>query len=140
MNVPHGRNLKAMSNEKLAWLAGFMDGEGWVGMYKSKGTVRPAIQITSTYIDVISRIANTTGVGTVNKVLVTGNRKPRRSWNVHSTVEISQLLPQLMSYLFVKKAQAKLLAKYCAEFLINPRRNFDVYYNSLKKLNKRGAR
>jgi len=139
----------SLSDTQAAYLAGFIDGEGYLGLTKSvrrggrydgspASHVQFRVGITS---PVINQIRDECGFGRVIKSLA---RKPkhkdRLDWIVRAS-ETRLVLPLLIPYLKIKKRQAELLVEYFAL----PRTRDDVYrtslariYCELSRLNRRG--
>lgn len=95
--------------EKLAWCAGFLDGEGTFGTYTSKGE-KPRFRIQAVQVDPapLFRLRDRLG-GAVRGPYgpYSGNRKAYYSWAVHAdtaVISTNQLMPFLSSQ---KKDQAQ---------------------------------
>jgi hypothetical protein len=110
---------RVWSAAELAYLAGFLDGEGTFTVYKVKQpntTVYNAlISASQNSRPVLDWIHNTFG-GKIFQLNKTGNREVGYQWMLKEKFELIALLPQLFSYLKVKDLQARLLLKYCTEF------------------------
>ena len=143
---------------KLAWIAGFIDGEGSLGLNKEfdprKGEnyfhYRPALQIVNTDKEAVEAVYRFVGEGDFRSIdRYKEEGKPYQE--VHRFVlrkqqPLLQLLRQLLPYLIVKKRRAELLIEY-----IEGRKNAEgrgwfkpatpkdsEIFEQLKQLNLRG--
>lgn len=65
------------------WVAGLIEGEGWIGPAPDALRQELSVSVESTDFDVIERLAELTAVGSVHSIArVRPNEKPRRSWRV----------------------------------------------------------
>jgi hypothetical protein len=135
---------------QCAYLAGFIDGEGYIGLakrlrksgkYKDRACYHSRMVITSTSLN-IHQIRSNYGFGHIYKVKSKKiNHKDRYDWIITSN-EIRTFLPQIIKLLHIKNGHAVLLMEY----LNLPRTKNEVYrnkaeniYQKLKLLNKRGV-
>jgi len=158
-------NKKKMTNEELAYIAGIIDGEGCVGLYRSsskwtgrvyKGkryergnTSRIAInvQVVMTNKEVISFLHKTTGLGSMRPAKTLGNRKRAWIWQVRARQAYS-LLGLVMPHLIAKKPQGEIALRF--EKTIgwhgnrglpdNIKKEREKLFNNMSKLNQRGLR
>lgn len=101
-----------MNKAQLIYLAGFIDGEGYVDFYprkrRERTTYTKLVSVSNTHREVMERIGKW-----LNKSLV--YIKPRHTSNKDSYrvrlygEDASELLKKLYPYLIVKKSQAKLV-------------------------------
>lgn len=102
--------------KELAYLAGFLDGEGTFTVYKAvqtSGTVYSAlISAAATDVDIITWLLQTFG-GNSYAPFCRGNRQQAYQWQLRRKELLVPLLEQLTPYLKIKQLQAKLLLKYC---------------------------
>lgn len=139
---------KPLTACELAYLAAYIDGEGFIGLVKPKEGSRGAtghllyarMSITSTHPDFVS-ICESYDLGKVYFVpSKKRNHKDRHDWYIRSN-EMKWLLPQLVPYLRLKRTQAELMLNYFSQ-----RRNrSDEYkqavldiYHQIRLLNRRG--
>lgn len=103
---------------KLAWCAGFFDGEGFITIQKRKSKVRDKVYtghylrigINHVAIEPLLEIQRILG-GTIRKQnidKVVGNRKQRHSWQM-STADAAIALKKMMPY-FINKNKVAALA------------------------------
>lgn len=113
--------VKEMSIAEMAYVAGAIDGEGTVGLYRqSSDAVRcgvrynPSVGIYNTNTTMLEFCRNATGMGSI----VVNNKKTpghKQGFELHfKTSEIRKLLPSLIPYLVIKKQQAELVMEYFA--------------------------
>lgn len=93
-----------MKEEELAYLAGFIDGEGYIGISKNSSYGELQISITNTNEDIIRLIAKWFK-GSVRLVEKKENHKDCWRFGVYSEDAVT-LLKAVYPYLFVKREQA----------------------------------
>lgn len=134
-----------MKKEDLIWLAGIIDGEGYLGMiwhkreYGSHFQIQPQIIIGLTdkkAIEIIDKIFPATLYEREEK----GNQKKSWVYQLRKREKILELLRIIKPYLRIKIQQADLLIEFCKN-----RKHHKGYserekeiYNQLRILNKRG--
>lgn len=106
--------------EVLAYLAGILDGEGYIAVntYKYEGRFgfHPHLTVCSTTREMVDWLRKETTVGKVGIVRdATSTRAPAYRWQVSSREELLWLIPQTVPYLVVKKLHAQLVWKFCKE-------------------------
>lgn len=152
---------KTMTTSEKAWLAGFTDGEGYLGILKQqkKSTTQqsnsflyhPYLIITGTEEKTIRYLKELTGCGWIAKLTKEGIHKSAFQYKVSKFDDLANLLSQIQSFLKVKQIQSKLLLEF-----INLRklaviktgrgsRNVTSFteqeekiFQELKKINRRG--
>ena len=135
----------ATEQEKNAYAAGILDGEGCVGIARASHTgntkitvyYRLRIEIVNTSIDVIAWLYQNYG-GNMNDIkLIPGrNMKPTFRWDVQSDMAY-QFLQKVYSYVIIKKKQVEVAFSF-----INRQYNEDgeTFYLQMKELNKQGVK
>lgn len=101
-----------------AYIAGLVDGEGCLNMYKLKSkscrqgwTFAGRMSISNCDLEALMEIQQETGIGNIQKKTKQVGR--RDGYNlVYSPRELRVLLPMLLPYLKIKKRQAILLLKF----------------------------
>jgi len=107
---------------KIHYLAGIIDGEGAIKLQKSKDSkygYSPRLWVKNTDKRLVEWLHKTFG-GCVNF-----ERRMRIKWSdiwvwsVHSTFDLTQLLPTVLPFLIVKKEDAEKVLKFCKKRLKN---------------------
>lgn len=111
-----------ITDTDLAWLAGIIDGEGSMGVYgqrRKNGTLNysPRLQIALTHAGGIERIVQILrGLGINAHLWEKPAKRPQWSDAWYTTVsrlaDLKILLPKVMPYLTIRKAEARLLLEY----------------------------
>jgi hypothetical protein len=134
--------------EAAAYIAGFIDGEGYIGIkWTEKQRMVPRICISNTHegvLLIIKYILESWEVSSfVCSAVREGNRKLSYSLNINSSC-ILTVLENILPYLIVKQQQARLILEFCTlrklegKFGNNYVDREQVIYEELKVLNKRG--
>jgi hypothetical protein len=103
--------------EFYIWLAGFIDGEGMIGISRRNGKY-PCyiilISITNTDKKTICMIRETLGYGYLQQVVAgKGHLGKKDIWRVRfDKINARILLPKILPYLMVKRIQAEILLKF----------------------------
>lgn len=84
-----------MTDVEVAWFAGLFEGEGTLTTHQTGWTLK----VLMTDQDVIWRIKEVTGVGTLLAVAVRGNRKPAYRWATSRRDEIKELVLAMRPWL-----------------------------------------
>lgn len=131
--------IESLPEWQLGYIAGIIDGEGYVGMVsrKEQNGYKPLVEVYNTYEQVLVVLAKNTGMGTIC-VRSYKNSKDVYMWRVGARIDIYVLLSTILPFLFIKKAQAELLVEYCGKKIAETWLNEASYYEKLKKLNKQG--
>lgn len=108
-----------MEATKLAWAAGFIDGEGYIGIIRQKWNngktdrwhYRPAIDVAQSCPEPIMLLQDLFNVGRVVRQRVL-NGTYCWHWVLTGPVEIHDVLTQLYPFFVVKKRQAELVMQF----------------------------
>lgn len=147
-------NLSKIKPIDLAYLAGFVDGEGSFGLYDCyyywhKGRKVPTkavhlnFQVTNTDKNIISWIKNILGYGFLTKRDPRDdglqNNKLRYTLSLGSRQNVAEVAGALLPYLKVKKKQAEIILKFYSmhKSRKNPRKEH-LLVVKMRKLNRRG--
>ncbi|MEK9208188.1 MAG: hypothetical protein AAB922_06900 [Patescibacteria group bacterium] len=153
--------MKFISETEKSWLAGFIDGEGYIGIVRAKKRAtrqrsdsllyQPWIIITSTDIKVLEDIQLVVRTQKRASLRPTEGRKIGYQIKINKFDDVVDFLEAVRPYLRVKQKQAELLVKYCRlrkkVKIITGRgsrgqssfgKNEEIIYLKLRKLNKRG--
>ena len=136
--------------EFYIYLAGFVDGEGCIGLRKdssTKNVYRGKLHITNTNLMVLTYIKDKIGFGSLyinRKKGSYGNNKTTYVWEVCNR-QCLKVLEKIKPYLLVKKEQAGLIIKFQKSvYRTNKKPNQkkviirNRIFNELKILNMRG--
>lgn len=148
-----------MNETEKAWLAGFIDGEGSIGLTKEydqrKGVgyfhYRPALQISNTVKSALDDAQEMIGGGYISLLYrdKRGNRKPLYMYALRKQEILKQTLQSIIPYLRIKRKHAELLVAY-----IHRRQDIrknakgwyapyvtedEITYAILKEMNRRGV-
>lgn len=134
----------------IAWLAGFTDGEGYIGISKSlsSGYVKysPQIDIANTHLETVEQLKGILdSLGVTYHYRVTKPHpvhKQRHHLRISRMKSVKQFLLSVYPFLRTKKKQAELLAEFVnsralSYVKITPRDH--EIHASLKALNKKGV-
>lgn len=113
----------SLTEPQKAYLAGFIDGEGYIGLtfQRKKETINnaptiryhPFLIIANNNISVLSYVRDIIGDGRIYKLKRSvRNQKPGFQYKLTKMNTLEVLLPAIEPYLVVKQQQAKLLVKY----------------------------
>ena len=136
-----------MNKIDLHYLAGFFDGEGYIGLHKHKDnrvkkgfTINAMVGITNTNKAILEQIRHTLPYGKIRKKSETKNNKIVYELIVQDLHGIESFLGHIRYDLIVKRKRAELMLKFC-----NLRKEFIDYtpaqmiiVNRIRKLNQRG--
>lgn len=112
-------------DKDLAWLAGFLDGEGTIGISRTNSKasktayLRPHLQAPNTDVRAIEEMARIIGEITGKRPSICishkGDDRCRRAWRVKVSTqwELLMLLPALIPHLRLKKRQAEIALEFC---------------------------
>jgi hypothetical protein len=135
-------NKHAMPTD-LAWLAGIIDGEGWIGLQKhivpknKCVAYSPHFRVTNSDLNIINRtqeILNSIGLNPyLKQQLHIEGRKTVYHLNLHKQANLKVIYEAVLPYLVGKKARAEMMLRY-----INKTIDREIAYQELKKANQRG--
>lgn len=162
MYFPSNKTTKPIPLEEKVWLAGFIDGEGYLGILKQKKRItkqqsgsplyHPYLVITGTDEKTIKYLIELTGCGWVVKMTKKNDKhKIAYQYKVSKFDDLISLLSQIQNFLKIKQFQSRLLVQFInlrKQALVKTGRGSrditsftgeeEKIYQELKKLNKRG--
>lgn len=103
-----------VEDTRYAWAAGVLEGEGCFSIHAKKdrpSTTTSAIHCEMTDRDIVERLKDTFGVGTINERLNisgrrdTSKRKPSYIWSVQNKQGVLEVLLRVMPYLGERRLQ-----------------------------------
>lgn len=148
-NAPNFR----LTDVQAAWLAGILDGEGSIGIWRQRSNdrngwkYRSAVTVANTHDGFIAQVAGLLD----SSVHIKSNGKPalnhKKCWAVWVKARaIPNLLKQVAPYLVIKQKQAAFVLEFCEKVAASPVHNramqpeFERLYQECKILNKRGKK
>lgn len=137
--------------ELLAYTAGLIDGEGYMGLIPhsvTKNSYSPKVKVASTTMELVQFLHNNFG-GHLDKLRISSqsNHKSSAMWTLSNGINVGPFLEKLLPYLKVKNKQANLILKYIKEYPYKKMRqkdNKDIIlkrqeiYKQIRLLNYRG--
>lgn len=94
------------STEDLAYVAGIVDGEGWIGISKNNTSFTTRVSVVNTNLDLLNWLVDHFG-GSIYHYPKRPRCKQYARWYV-SSIQAVEFLSDILSYLKVKKTQAKI--------------------------------
>lgn len=146
-------HAERLSDLQKGYVAAFLDGEGGIQITLSHRKDRaytlalhPDVYFTNTNHEVILRIREWLGGGSMTRRKERGNHKDTFVLTISGVNSILQLLESIRPMLIVKADRADIMMEYCKSRLMHNRgkgrrftRNELRLYRALKRLNKRGG-
>lgn len=108
--MSNGEGVRELSETERAWLAGVIDGEGSIGLYRSTDGRRVVIQVGNTHRGFIERVREVVGCGSISPREPRGLHKGRKTvyhYTCTGAVRGFRLLEQVTPYLVIKKSKAE---------------------------------
>lgn len=104
-----------------AWAAGFIDGEGTIGLYtKGKNTSPvPTLRVSNTDPRPLEKLQRLFGGWVKASPPKLGNRRPQFFWVLQGSAKIQNVLEAILPYLCVKEKQAALVLGWI-KYLMHP--------------------
>jgi len=96
---------------ELSYIAGFIDADGCIALYKNKDAYRPSLEIAQVGKPILEWIQSKIGCGKIYKIKRGVNNRQAHSLSVFPT-ELKEFLPAIIPYLKIKGRQAKLIMEY----------------------------
>lgn len=139
-------NKQATSQTDLAYLAGIIDGEGWIGLQKRLNkrwwTYLPCIRVTNTDPNIIQRVCEIwDGLGVSGHIYETeqgpsvSNGKNVMYIQIQKQSVLRTVLEAIIPYLVGKKARAIMLLRF-----LNKQVDRDEAYEAIRLANRKGVR
>lgn len=143
-----------MSKLTAAYVAGILDGEGYLGIQKQTGKMcsggikyEACIKVGMTDQNLINWLQSSFG-GNIHHRIGTGKNKDSFSWTIRGNTKIKPFLDIVYPYLRVKKQQADVIRKYFKTFYDGNRDGYklkesvrnerDILCQQIRYLNHRG--
>lgn len=134
--------LRALPLVDLGWIAGIIDGEGWIGISRlQRGYFQPRIDVTSTTRCMQQRLKDLIGGHVSHTKHVTPLRDTWR-WSMWSITGVRAVLEVVKPYFVVKQKVATEVLRFCErharEGRCTPTRHDERTYARVRALNRRG--
>ena len=128
----HTTKGNQMETEKLAYIAGIVDGEGSIMIMRQasksfmeqrakRGSTNPhyhpCVRVGMNVRAALDFIVSVTGLGKVYQEKAYGNKKPMFRWVIRSRDEVLQFLKLVKPFLLVKQRQAELAIQFMHEWV-----------------------
>lgn len=98
-----------LSPTDAAYIAGFLDGEGCISIYRRKNSYAAKVSFTNTYLPVIEHIGTLIGAGSYKSKSRASSVRHKVAYDMVVNSDFAaNLLKQLLPYLIIKKEQARL--------------------------------
>lgn len=135
--------------KSYAYLAGLIDGEGTITIYKHRQHQRPTFQfrprivVTNTSMPLMQSLIRDYGGSIILNYRREGKNKPCFLWRVFSQADIERVITGVRPYLIIKAAHADLMMRF-----IDLRKSVgraaygkveEFCYQEIRRLNKRGG-
>lgn len=105
-DLPRCAELKPGHRDSWAWVAGLIEGEGWISPGPATVRQSPVVAVESTDHDVIQRLAALTGVGRVTSLTPrSATWKPNWRWAVNNRLDTRHVLSGIASLLGERRAE-----------------------------------
>ncbi|MHA1754494.1 MAG: LAGLIDADG family homing endonuclease [Candidatus Odinarchaeia archaeon] len=138
-----------MEEVEKAYVAGFIDGEGCIGIYKTKsGCVESRFSMTNSNKEVLLWIKKKLGLNNKIRHIHKEAKKPRYQLDIAGNQKVSKILKIFLPYLKIKREHALLVIELSElkkkgmkgykgkRKLVNPARQIEIF-ERLKTLNAR---
>ena len=130
-----------MNKEDLIYLAGLIDGEGWIGikinsLREEKNSFVARLSVTTTSPKIEKFLRDIIEGYSYYEPKPEGNRKPRWHWYLGRVTKLENLLKNLLPYLKCKKKQAQIVLEFLSirKNRGDPRK--EILYKQVKRLNQ----
>ena len=133
-------DIKKSNKLEKSYVAGFLDGEAWVGLTKSRSggrlQYRPGIHIANNNRNVLEKIRRDYKGSIIRKNRQGCNQKIGYILEIRKKESMVLILKDILPYLIVKKKQAKILVKFLVNFM-NVRKGIGIMSISKKEWRRR---
>ena len=152
--IPYTWYNYCMTNkELLAYTAGIIDGEGYIGLIPNsavRNAFAPKVKVASTNIKLIQFLKDNFGGHFDPLRNHPGNMKSSGMWTLSNKKHVKPFLMSLLPYLILKDEQAKVIIEYCETCHFKEMRQTNkelkekavqkriTYYKKIRLLNHRG--
>ncbi|MEM3646598.1 MAG: LAGLIDADG family homing endonuclease [Thermofilum sp.] len=118
-------------HEDIVYIAGLLDGEGCIGIWRSGKYYQPCVVISNQNIRVLKQVKKILSFGSVVR------KRTAYEYHVYRRENIKRLLTAVLPYLNVKRVEARLMLDFLNT--VNRRKQGEITFmlSSLKTKNKR---
>lgn len=133
-----------MKEVDRAWLAGIIDGEGCISLFKRSTYYVPSVKVANTNEKLINRCKELLNEAEIEYCIRYSDRGERKNakpaWEIvmESRPRVIAFLNLILPYLVSKDEQAKLVLDWCSESKRKPEDTKDLFIDNIRKLNHRG--
>ena len=133
-----------MKEVDRAWLAGIIDGEGCISLFKRSTYYVPSVKVANTNEKLINRCKELLNEAEIEYCIRYSDRGERKNakpaWEIvmESRPRVIAFLNLILPYLVSKDEQAKLVLDWCSESKRKPEDTKDLFIDNIRKLNQRG--
>lgn len=137
--------MQALSVADKNWIAGIIDGEGWVGIGKNNAFNGPRVTVASTDNVMAPMLQKLLGGSLCRKKAPSEkNRRDQWCWDLYTLPIVRAFCEVLGPLLRVKSRQAEVLGSYCESRMLGRSNRYTLHeqglISELRKLNRRGRR
>lgn len=133
--------IHALTPPQLGWVAGIIDGEGYIGLVRYAGYHQPRIDVHSTTPAMQQRLHVLLG-GHLGKKKRRGKERDLYCWSVWTIDHVERLLSVLLAHLVVKRRVASVVLEFCRRRQKTrysaPTKKDAAAYRQVRALNRRG--
>jgi len=137
-----------LADDTIAYIAGIIDGEGSIGIYKNRKYYVPKVTIANTNLDLLVYIKDCLGMGSITNQMPSINAKPRYQLCISGAKAVFQIIITVRRYLRVKTIPAQIVWAWCLLHNIYDRPKGNKAYpygtkeadliNSIHRVNQKG--
>ena len=144
---PSTLNLSALTHADIAYMAGFIDGEGTITINCSRGKKGPEVYVVNTDFEIITWFEEVFGTNKYHKSKPIRGRKQTFAVGLSSLKDTYMFLQLIYPHLRVKREQARILLEYCKIRLKKTKKNKNTNFDSVEeelereihRVNRRGT-
>ena len=111
--------LNNLTEVDKAYLAGLIDGEGCISVYKVRNkqckngfSIKCNLRINMVDAEAIDYFHKKIGIGSVHRIIKGGNRRQQKLWSINSGSQVSAVLKEILPYLKIKVKHAQNLLEF----------------------------
>lgn len=133
-----------MLETEAAWLAGIIDGEGCISLFRRSTYYVPAVKISNTNEKLINKCKQILDDADIQYCVRYSDRgerknaKPAWELTLESRPRVIAVLNLVLPYLVAKTEQAELVLDWCSEGKRSPEATKADYIDNIRVLNQRG--